>query len=539
MASAKMFIVLELLILGALIAFGHGFQPIGPLVVPGIAIALFQARRYAGSRWKPLVFLWLPLTAGIFFAFAGSFTYREGPFDTLETMYMIPIALVYGLVITVSLWMCAHVESPIQHNWLKSLIFPLMWTGLNTSIYNVSPVGDFGTSGPSITFVGPDYLTVDTVWLLGSVAGGSFVLASMACMLIETLSLLSLIGSPDAADKVSRRKRVLVPRVIIVSAFAVLGGFLLSYAGRPGAFYQNSILNYAPDEVQVSCLLNGNLSFTLNHLEASYPRSKLVLWSQRSSTMASTDDSLLLVRSEKELFDNAKRLSARYDIHLAMSYDLVDPSAKKPNQRRVFALINNKSEVLFSNPMSHPLPFIDHNYQLDVPETMNYADTPFGRLGGVTGLDMHAPFVEQATYNGIDVMLNPGLSWGPVGEYQERVNRLRAIEGGFYIVRCAAEGISGIFDPFNQVTVRSVSLDDGGFVANLPLVKRRLTFAPYLGRGFGYVCIGLYFLEFIYAFYRALRACRTRSMMSTEVETPCHSIKLSDPMILLVPFSVL
>lgn len=127
------------------------------------------------------------------------------------------------------------------------------------------------------------------------------------------------------------------------------------------------------------------------------------------------------------------------------------------------------------------------------PNVLQYIDTPeFGRIGGAICFDFNfADLIGQASQHGVDVMLQPSWTWGPIGTYHAQGNILRPVENGFTLFRCVSQGVSGIFEPtLNSVFQQKVaSKNVESYVFYLPLVKRIQTVYALMGDTFSYACL--------------------------------------------------
>lgn len=105
------------------------------------------------------------------------------------------------------------------------------------------------------------------------------------------------------------------------------------------------------------------------------------------------------------------------------------------------------------------------------PPVLPVAESPrLGRLGGAICFDMDFPgFLRQAGAAGVDLLLQPSNTWGPIGEYHFRNNALRAVEGGFTYLRCSAGGYSGVADPLFTFVHHQASLNRDVLAFSVPL----------------------------------------------------------------------
>lgn len=101
-----------------------------------------------------------------------------------------------------------------------------------------------------------------------------------------------------------------------------------------------------------------------------------------------------------------------------------------------------------------------------------------GKLGGAICFDMDFPsYLRQAGAAGVNVLLQPSNTWGPIGAYHFRENALRAVENGFTHVRCSSGGYSGAATPFYSFVHHIATLDYSTVAFAVPL--REPLWTPY------------------------------------------------------------
>lgn len=66
-----------------------------------------------------------------------------------------------------------------------------------------------------------------------------------------------------------------------------------------------------------------------------------------------------------------------------------------------------------------------------------FVDSPYGRISASIGFDYDFMGIWEAYVNKATLMLQPAYTWGPIGPYVARTNKLRSVENGFTTFRCA------------------------------------------------------------------------------------------------------
>ena len=99
------------------------------------------------------------------------------------------------------------------------------------------------------------------------------------------------------------------------------------------------------------------------------------------------------------------------------------------------------------------------------------AEVPgIGMIGGAICFDMDFPqYLRQAGAAGVNLLLQPSNTWGPIGDYHFRGNALRAVENGFTHVRCSSGGYSGVATPFYSFAQHSATLHNETLAFRVPV----------------------------------------------------------------------
>jgi apolipoprotein N-acyltransferase len=98
-------------------------------------------------------------------------------------------------------------------------------------------------------------------------------------------------------------------------------------------------------------------------------------------------------------------------------------------------------------------------------------EAPFGRAGGAICYDYDYPGMglEHARL-GVGIVALPSSDWRGIDPIHTQMAALRAIEGGFSLVRSTRFGLSGAIDAHGRLRARRSSFDGGDrvLVAELP-----------------------------------------------------------------------
>lgn len=191
--------IVVFLALVALFAFGPGYQPIAVTFIPTLCLMLAYGRS-TPNKWSLLVLVFPAISIGTFFAYAGTLAEESGPWQSQSTVYMIPFALVWGAAITICIWADRMIAdfSRVLLSFIEIFFaFPILWSGMWTFIYRVSPYGDFGNWGHALTLINVEDFTTGVAWLLGSVPGGSFCMGLIASALLYCIRRYFEVVDPE------------------------------------------------------------------------------------------------------------------------------------------------------------------------------------------------------------------------------------------------------------------------------------------------------------------------------------------------------
>mmetsp|Transcript_32546 Transcript_32546/g.71833 ORF Transcript_32546/g.71833 Transcript_32546/m.71833 type:complete len:682 (+) Transcript_32546:94-2139(+) len=263
--------------------------------------------------------------------------------------------------------------------------------------------------------------------------------------------------------------------LVAVSALALLLGGLLANADM---FYQRDIRELAVPKLQVSCLVEEDAARGSEAWSRLWARTKerlaagdhLILWAEESVDVRSEEEEQMLIGEAAQLMGSAPPGSTPL---LGLSYQkLVAEHGKFTNH---FMLLDHKGQVAWNYVKAYPVPVVEGNIGAG-PASLPLYDSPFGRLSGAICFDYdHPMFMLQAAWSQVDMMLQPSWTWGSIGPRHMAGNAIRAIEGGFTIIRCSSEGVSGVVSPRGKITTQTITTASDLAVFYVPREPRRVT----------------------------------------------------------------
>jgi apolipoprotein N-acyltransferase len=171
--------------------------------------------------------------------------------------------------------------------------------------------------------------------------------------------------------------------------------------------------------------------------------SRLVVWPEQSLLLFYEDEAAFLAR--------ARQVAADEHIYLAMGMGTIHLGEPRPFENKL-VLIDPAGRIEMSYLKTHPVPGWEASIMRRGDGRLPVAATSDGRMAGAICYDGSFPeFIRQAATGAADVLILPVNDWKAVRISHFQMHAFRAIETGIPIVRAAASGISGAFDPWGRV----------------------------------------------------------------------------------------
>jgi apolipoprotein N-acyltransferase len=392
--------------------------------------------------------------------------FNDPAWDYMGLLIVFLVGCAYYLVILLAYMADAKTQLVFAPT-AQLLVFPALLTAVLFVLGLVSPIG---------TWAHPAYAQVSNapmlqLFSLASLAGVCFLCSYAAAALNQLWLRGPTLGVLHAAKP---------------CAAAWVVGLLVGGARVPlslGRFYQTSIDFAVPDKTGVACLIDQwtNASRLLQHTEdllLTEPKLNLVMWSETAAWYG------------PELRSRAEELASNYGVYLAVTYQREVAAEPRGNQTNMLDLFGPQGAV-FSYQKAHPVPFGIEPGVIPGPRQIAWAaGTPWGRLGAAICFDFDfASYLHQASTHRVDVMLQASWTWGPLGHLHADMDRVRAVENGFSMVRCSSGGTSGVYDPFGNILLTSDDAGVGGFLGFVPLHARVWTVYGLIGDAFAWICV--------------------------------------------------
>jgi apolipoprotein N-acyltransferase len=209
---------------------------------------------------------------------------------------------------------------------------------------------------------------------------------------------------------------------------------------------------------------------------------RLVVWPEQS----------LLVFSEHEagFLARAQRVAADERAYLAMGMGTIHLGETRPFENKL-VLVDPSGRITVSYAKTHPVPGWEASIMRRGDGRLPVAATPDGRMATAICYDSSFPeFIRQAAAGMADLLILPVNDWKVIRAAHFQMDAFRAIESGVPIVRAAASGISGVFDPWGRVVAVAdyFAPGDRTLTAQLPVGGVRTLYAR-TGDLFAWLCV--------------------------------------------------
>jgi apolipoprotein N-acyltransferase len=232
----------------------------------------------------------------------------------------------------------------------------------------------------------------------------------------------------------------------------------------------------------------------------------IVVWAEASTIMTQS--------GEKQLLDRLTELAKRDRIAIVAAYAVQLPKGGRYHLENTFTWITDTGEIAETYRKHHPVPG-----EGSVPgqAPLKLIPTAFGEVGGAICYDFDFPQL-ALTYArlGADLIVLPGLDWRGMLRRHTLMARVRAIEGGFPVLRPADGATSMAFDGRGQILAALLNFgnNDRVMLAYMP-VGRTPTLYSRIGPVIAYVALLALAALLIVAGRNRFRLQKTHSRLAT------------------------
>lgn len=202
---------------------------------------------------------------------------------------------------------------------------------------------------------------------------------------------------------------------------------------------------------------------------------RVVVWPETQARVLAQDENALLA----QLGAVAKQKS----IYLAFGLGVYTQAA--PYGRNEAVLIGPDGKVLTTYQKRHPVPGLEH-YQAGTDPVQD-VQTPYGKLALLVCYDADFPATARKD---ADIMLVPSDDWAAFGVVHTPMERLRAIENGYTLIRPDINGFSAAYDGNGRTLGGSsyYQAERAAIVVNAPIAAIRSAYTT-IGDTFAWLCV--------------------------------------------------
>jgi apolipoprotein N-acyltransferase len=217
-------------------------------------------------------------------------------------------------------------------------------------------------------------------------------------------------------------------------------------------------------------------------------------------------------KGEEPLLRTLTELAKRYHIAIVAAYVVVLPKDQQDKWHRMrnkFTWIQDNGDIAETYLKHHPVPG-----EGSVPgrAPLKIVSTKYGKMAGAICYDYDFPEMSLTHARlGADLVVVPGLDWRNMLKRHTLMARMRAIEGGFSLLRSANDATSMGFDNLGQIRAAMTSFGDNDHIllASLP-VERTDTLYSRIGNVIAYSAILVFLILLFIAIRNHLRTKRQR-----------------------------
>ncbi|MFC1461879.1 nitrilase-related carbon-nitrogen hydrolase, partial [Verrucomicrobiota bacterium] len=209
----------------------------------------------------------------------------------------------------------------------------------------------------------------------------------------------------------------------------------------------------------------------------------IVVWGEGSTVISE--------KSESKFLENLSTLARTHNIEIVAAYMVPPPKdgpGKKDPFQNKFTWIQNNGDIAETYFKHHPVPGEGSRKGV---APLKIVHTEYGNMAGAICYDYDFPQMALTHARlGADLVVVPGMDWRGLPVRHTLMARIRAIEGGFSLLRSANDATSMGFDNFGQVQAAMADFGDNDriLIASLP-VRKIDTLYSKIGNTIAYIAI--------------------------------------------------
>lgn len=236
----------------------------------------------------------------------------------------------------------------------------------------------------------------------------------------------------------------------------------------------------------------------------------IVVWGEGSTVTSE--------KGEGRFLEKLSAVAKNHNIAIVAAYAVPVPKGEKEDYNFInkFSWINNKGEIAETYLKHHPVPGEGSKKGV---KPLKIVHTEYGNMTGAICYDYDFPqmALTQARL-GADMVVVPGMDWRGMLMQHTLMARIRAIEGGFSVLRSANEATSMGFNNYGQI--RAAMSDFGNndkiLIASLPVGKINTLYSS-IGNLIAYIAIAALLFSLFMTVRNYRRAKKSKPEISKEI----------------------
>jgi apolipoprotein N-acyltransferase len=187
---------------------------------------------------------------------------------------------------------------------------------------------------------------------------------------------------------------------------------------------------------------------------------RVVVWNEVATLVSPADESHFVAR--------ARRTAQELGIDLVLAYAVLESEAPLLMDNK-YVFIAQDGTVLDEYQKHHPVP---GEASIRGTGALRVLERPYARVGGAICYDYDFPAMAREHARGdAELVLVPSSDWAGIHPVHTLMARVRAIEGGFSLVRSVRWAASGMFDAYGRVRAWMPPGEDGVLLAQVPIAR--------------------------------------------------------------------
>ena len=391
---------------------------------------------------------------------------------SVSLVFSVVFALMIGAVIGLRYFLVFLVWGYIRKragDFIGIIAFPSLIVILEYFQAFYTPFGDWGSLANTQLYNLPLLQTASLFGFMGISA-----LMSWAAVLLTSIVL---------KGSLANRKFQLSIFILVLTVLYVFGDLRLDTVPKGKQIFAAGIMSEdkftgvmpSPDDPEV---LQNTDKLIEKTLKAAQSGASIAVWGE-GSTMVSE-------KGEGTFLDTLSELAKTNNISIVAAYAVIRD--KEQPFLNKFTWIQNNGEIAETYLKNHPVPG-EGSEQGTAP--LKVVHTEYGNMAGAICYDYDFPQMALTHARlGADLVVLPGMDWRGMLRRHTLMSRIRAIEGGFSLLRPANGATSMGFDNLGQIRASMTDFGDNDkiLLATLPL-ERTNTLYSRIGNLIAYIAI--------------------------------------------------